>query len=223
MGHDGERPGTPPETSASQADAAKQDEAQMVRAPAQGAALSPDLVESLRGSRVDVTRVLVEVTHKLQIANPTELLAVQDKIMKQTLEFEAGRLRLAEQGTDLAIRFRKQDPDEIEKRRNNRVRRSIKYALLLAVPGGVGGAIYCAAKGGPITTAGLLLTLVGLIVVLLGPLASGESLSATDVVRMVGAVKGLMPWNQQEGPASKPNGDQGDEDPSRRPGKKRRR
>jgi hypothetical protein len=97
------------------------------------------------------------------------------------------------------------DPDEIEKRQNNAVRRGLKVLIgvlaLLAITGGLVGA----ALGGNLIVVALALLIGAVGVAMLGPLASGESVSAADVVQIIEATGNLMPKSGAKPPETNGN------------------
>lgn len=73
---------------------------------------------------------------------------------------------------------------------------------------GLGGGLFMGALGGNIVTVGLLLAVGAVSIAMLGPLASGESLSSNDVVRMIRAARGLFAQDTESEEASPPQKDQ---------------
>src|SRR5207253_391678 len=108
------------------------------------------------------------------------------------------------------IEAKLKDPDEVEKRRNNGVRRNLKlligFIALLVIGGGIAGALL----KGPIIVVSLLLLIGAVSIAMLGPLASGESVTASDVAQILNAAGNLLPRRTQQG------------QPQQQQGKKRR-
>src|SRR6266516_823762 len=80
----------------------------------------------------------------------------------------------------------------IEKRQNNRTRRYLKFIIASGAIGGFGCAMLCVILQTSIVLAGMFATGAALSLAMLGPLASGESVSSNDVVQIVNAIRGMM-------------------------------
>lgn len=115
-------------------------------------------------------------------------------------KFEQKRLQAFRDKVQAVIDAKTRDPDEIEKRQNNAVRRGLKVLIgvlaLLAITGGLVGA----ALGGNLIVVALALLIGAVGVAMMGPLASGESVSAADVVQIIEATGNLMPKGAKPSP-----------------------
>lgn len=163
-----------------------------------GMALPPETVEALRqgGQQIDVNVLLVQVVKNTH--DPQEVVRATEQMLKLTRDFESQRVDDFKKRADAMIDVKLRDPDECEKRANNRVRRYLKVLIALLGVGQVGGGFACALVGAGIVATGLLLLGGIFCVALLGMLASGESISSNDVVKVLGAVRGLNGGSQEQ-------------------------
>jgi hypothetical protein len=150
-----------------------------------------DAMRAEQNSQVNVNVLLVTVVEKSQSVDET--LRATEQVMKFAREFENQRLEIFKARAEAIIDVKRRDPDEIEKRRNNRTRRHLKYGLTVCGMGALAGGVAIALAGGSFVAAALLFVVGGSILPMLGPLASGESVSSNDVVRIVNAVSNLLP------------------------------
>lgn len=152
-------------------------------------ALPLEIVEALRNegvAQININILLQQVTQNA--ANPETALQHAEAVMELSRKYEEHRISAFRERTQAVIDVKKRDPDEVEKRLNNRIRRVLKWAIAACAITGIGGAVLSAAAGGGIVLTGLL-ALVGVVsIVMSGPLASGESISSSDAIRMVRAV-----------------------------------
>lgn len=161
--------------------------------PPAGGVILPEILEVLRqegASQIDINVLLVNIVQK--VANPEEIIARSREMLAVAEVYEASRLRAFQARAEAVIDVKNRDPDEIEKRRNNRVRRVLKGVVAGCALGGIGGVIASIYFGGSIVITSLLASVTAISIAMLGPLASGESVSPSDVVRMVSALKGLV-------------------------------
>lgn len=154
-----------------------------------GQVLAPEIVEAVRGEtggQININILLQQVTEKEE--SPDRALKHADALIKLSERYEEHRLKTFQARTRAIMEAKANDPDEIEKRSNNRVRRQLKAVIAGCAVAGVVGAISSAVVGAPIVITGLLGVFGVVSVAMLGPLASGESISSNDVVRMVNAI-----------------------------------
>lgn len=152
-------------------------------------ALVPEVVEIVRQEQaqaIDVNVFLHNLPQDSQVG-----LAYFKEALEISKAFEEHRVDIFKQRTEAIIKYKGADPDEIEKRKNNSVRRVMR----LTIAGVTVGAPICAvlvmlsigisALTAPIIV--LFLAIGGLSLSMMGPLASGESISSNDVVRLLNA------------------------------------
>lgn len=153
--------------------------------------VAAEVIRSEQGSQVNINVLLVQLTQRATTSEET--LASAERAFELARKFEHQRLEDFKARTDAVIEIKNKDPDEVEKRANNRTRRHLKYGLASCALGGLSGGLALALAGGSIVPCGLLLGVGAMSVALLGPLASGESVSSNDVVRIVQSLRSLFP------------------------------
>jgi len=140
-------------------------------------------VRSAQSAQVNVNILMVNLVQKSK--SPAETMEMYERMLEVTKKFEHQRVEDFKARSAAIIDAKLKDPDEIDKRESNRTRRHLKYLLgvcaLLGLVGGAGLAI----AGGSIVGIGLLLSIGGVSAAMIGPLASGESVSSNDVVRII--------------------------------------
>ena len=159
----------------------------------EGPALLPEIVEVLRregGGQVNINILLQQVAEKTE--SPELALKHFDEAIKLSEKYEDHRLRTFRALTEAIIETKANDPDEIEKRSNNRIRRWLKAVIAGSAVVGIAGTLLSVVSGGSIVVTGLLAAVGVVALAMLGPLASGESVSSNDVVRMVTAVGDVL-------------------------------
>jgi len=153
----------------------------------------PELIEALRqeGSHVDVNVLLVNIVNKT--SDPGATIANAEKMLGLAQRYEEARVENFKRMADAIIDVKNRDPDELEKRRNNRMRRCLKGIVggcaVMGLLGGIAGIL----AGGNIVVVGALLTGGCIALGMAGPLATGESMSSNDVVRIVNAMRVMLP------------------------------
>ena len=168
-----------------------------------GLALAPEIVEALKGEGAAQININILLRHVIERAESPERLQQQvQALIALHAEFEAQRLKAFKARTQAIIDAKSRDPDEIEKRSNNLVRRQLKRAIAVCAIGGNLGALFSVASGGPIVLTGSLAVVGVVCIAMLGPLASGESISSNDVVRMVTALGNVVGKNRTPGSGS---------------------
>lgn len=155
---------------------------------------SQDVVvaEALRqeGSQVDFNVLLVQLVNKTE--DPNAIVLNSEKMLAITQRYEETRVENFRRMANAIIDVKNRDPDELEKRRNNRMRRCLKGIVGGCSLVGLGGGIAGILAGGNVIAIGALLTAGCIALAMAGPLATGESMSSSDVVRIVGAMR-LVP------------------------------
>ena len=165
--------------------------------------LTPEIVEAIKQERsqIDVNILLIQVVNKSE--DPDKMIASSKQILELTQQYEDQRLKNFKERANAIIDIRTRDPDEVEKRKNNSVRRILKLVLAASIVLGGVGAVFAVVKEANILLAGILAVIAGLGIAVSAPLASGESISSNDVVRIFGAVKGLFGTPPQQVPPAK--------------------
>lgn len=151
--------------------------------------------------RIDVNILLVNIERKA--ASPDKFIAEAKKLLALTREFERDRLKGFKEAADAVIDVKARDPDEIEKRASNRARRYLKLFIALICFLCVLGSGLAIASEADLVISGMLVALAALSMAMLGPLASGESISSTDVVRIMNAIQGMMPKREPRSDSGK--------------------
>lgn len=180
----------------------KDGEKQTGLVPANVEVLTAEVVEAAKaiGGQIQINVLLQQVAAR---APSTDDLVKQSKALIELAEQDAqARVRIFKETAAAVIDAKRNDPDEIDKRRHNGLRRGLKMVLAGATILALGGGIAAVIGGGSVVLAGLLLVIGAVGLAMLGPLASGESMSTNDVVQLVNAVKGLMPGIKRDEPPS---------------------
>ena len=170
------------------------DDAALTRVKEQlkGMSVPDEILEVLQGSTsgIDVNVLLVTIVQK---APPDQFAEEARQILALTQEYEKFRLDNFKARADAVIDVKTRDPDDIEKRANNQARRALKYAIAVIGLAGSAGAVAGVALESGIVIVGLMLSIAIISLATLPLLASGESISANDVVRIVRAVGRIAP------------------------------
>lgn len=149
---------------------------------------------------VDPNYIIANAIAKAKTPEQTIMLARE--AMKVSAEYEEMRTQLFERRTNAIVEYKRKDPEEIEKRKSNSVRRFIKICVSSAMLMGVVTTLVSMILGGltPSCVAVSIL-LIGFSIFALaqsGPMASGESVSSNDIVRIIKAFTGFVKSTQQE-------------------------
>jgi hypothetical protein len=162
-----------------------------------GAHLVPEVLEAIQREegRIDVNVILVQLVQKSQ--DPEAFVEKAERVLAVTQRFEEQRVENFKQMAKAVIEVKAADPDEIDKRRNNRTRRTLKLTVAGVMASSVVGAITSALMGGEILLTGLFVIVGTLALAMAGPLATGESMSSTDVVRIVTALTKAIPGQKE--------------------------
>lgn len=174
--------------------------------------LIPQLVDAFRkeGAPVDINVLLVQVIQKTH--DPEEAVEKSRQIMTMVKDIEKQRVENFSNMAQAVIEVKLRDPDEIEKRRNNKMRRILKGLVGVCAIGGLGGGIAGVAMGASLIVTSLLVAAGALALAMSGPLAAGESISSNDVVRILNSLRWMRPTEDEE-----------DDEQEQRPPAKRRR
>lgn len=157
------------------------------------------VVEAIRQEKqgqINVNILIQQVSEKSN--NPEEIITQTERVLELAEKWEARRVQAFRDRVDAIVEAKTKDPDEIQKRQSNKVRRGLKVLLGFIAPTAILGGIAVAAIGGNIIVVALLLLIGVVTVAMLGPLASGESVSASDVVQIIQAAGNLVPKKQQQ-------------------------
>lgn len=160
-----------------------------------------EVVDAIRqqdkAGQININILIQRVTEKAH--NPTEIVEQTERALAAAEKWEQKRLQIFRDQVAAVIEAKTNDPDEVEKRQNNRIRRWLKALIGLVAVFAVGGGVWVASLGGSIVVATLLL-LVGVVsIAMLGPLASGESVSAADMVQIILATRKMVPTLDNDG------------------------
>jgi len=148
----------------------------------------PEVVAAVEHNRpvININILLAQVSQKGGTSK--EILDDSERALMLAQKYEDHNLAVFKARSQAIIDFKLRDPDEIDKRANNQTRRILKYALATGGVGGLGGLITGALMAAPVVVTGLSGIIGVLCLGALAPLASGESVSSTDVVRIVDAL-----------------------------------
>ena len=155
--------------------------------------LAPEIVEALKiegDAQININILIRQVAEKTK--NSEEALQHVEAVIELSKKYEDHRLDTFRARTQAIIDAKENDPDEIEKRLNNRTRRLLKGVIAVCALAGIAGALVSAIVGGGIVITGLLAAFASVSIAMSGPLASGESISSSDVVRMVQALGNVI-------------------------------
>lgn len=158
----------------------------------------PEIAEAIRQEKgqIDVNILLRIVGDN--VSDPESAIKYSQEILEVAEQYENHRLRTWQQRAEAVIDVKNRDPDEIEKRQNNKVRRGLKITVASCAALGVVGAVTCAVMEVGIVVTGVLATIGAISLAMVGPLASGESVSSSDAVRVIEAVKGVFSSGSEE-------------------------
>lgn len=163
--------------------------------------LVPEVIEAIREERVggiNINILLQRVTE--QHEDPDAVIVRTEKMLALAEKYEQSRLKAFTDRANAIIDVKTRDPDEIEKRQNNRARRCLKYAVAGTALTMLGAAVFSVWIGAGIVITGLFGCAGALGLAMMAPMATGESVSSTDVVRIVNAIRGAAEA-QEEQPA----------------------
>jgi hypothetical protein len=160
-----------------------------------------EVIEAMRSQGVDVNVLILNLVNRTTTG--AEARESAREALELAKEFENFQLEAFKQRASAIIDAKTRDPDEIDKRASNANRRQLKLAIAVLGLGGLAGAGAVIYVGGGVAL-GLLLAAIGAVAVAsLAILASGESLSANDVVKMINAV-GRANRREPPPPSSRP-------------------
>ncbi len=133
-----------------------------------GSALAPEIVEVLRGAsggQININILLQQVTEKED--SPDRALEHADALITLSERYEEHRLKTFKARTEAIIKAKVDDPDEIEKRSNNFVRRCLKIVMAGCAITCLLGALVSVLAGGSIVVTGLLAVIGGVSIAML--------------------------------------------------------
>jgi hypothetical protein len=159
----------------------------------------PELLETIRqeGAHVDINVLLVQLGKRGD--DPGEFVVNAEKILEVAQKYEDRRVENFKRMAHAIIEVKLRDPDEVEKRRNNGMRRFLKGVIGGCAVVGLGGGIAALPLGASIVTIGALLSVGVLALAMCGPLATGESMSSNDVVRIMNAMRTMFSGRREDG------------------------
>jgi hypothetical protein len=189
----------------------KPDSESVSLAKSTGDLIVPELLQAVKqeGAHVDVNFLLVQVIQKTP--DPGEMVERTKEMMALAQNYEQQRVENFRTMADAIIDVKQRDPDEQEKRRNNRMRRCLKGVVGGCAVTCLGGGILGVATSANIVLTALLVAAGAIALAMSGPLAAGESISPNDVVRIVGALRWMKPGRYEPG-----SDEEGEEEPPKR-------
>lgn len=136
---------------------------------------------------INVNQVFVQVTqHEEDPDRWAEQMKTSLQVMK---DYEKANIEITRERLNVLREAKEQDPDGIDKRSNNQTRRGLKWVIAaMAIMCLALGVAFCY-FGQPDNVISLVLGIGAMLGVGLLVLASGESISADDVVRVIQAVR----------------------------------
>lgn len=140
--------------------------------------------------RIDVNVLLVQLVHKSR--DHDEFLHTAEKVLSVAESFERHRVENFKRAASAVIEVKRSDPDEIDRRLNERIRRILKLTVGTVMLASTGGALFNAMTGGSLILSGLWVIMGSLALGIVGPLATGGPIGAADVVRIVAALRGAL-------------------------------
>jgi hypothetical protein len=147
--------------------------------------IPPELLKEAR-SRVDPNVFIVQLGPRI---DPHEMVSVTKAMLNVFQEDEERSLRNYIARSNAVTENKLKDPDEIEKRKTNGNRRLLRCVVALLACVMLGGGLAYSMLHGTVVLAGLMLTIGGMALCATALLASGESVTTTDLVRIANAFK----------------------------------
>jgi hypothetical protein len=129
--------------------------------------------------------------------DPEVLMLDAERRIKLAVAFEEARRQSFLRTADALLAIKSRDPDEIEKRKNNRMERFLKGVIGGSVVLGLGGGLASILLGSNIMVIGILLIAGCLGLAMAGPLASGRPISSGDVIEIVRALRSVSTVPEQ--------------------------
>ena len=159
----------------------------------------PEVVEALKQEQVGQININILLAQVSQKADSTEKFIEQaEQLIRVAERYEEHRVTAFKSRAEAIIDIKTRDPDEVDKRRSNECRRALKWIISGCAIVGLIGTVVCAVSLGNVLVTGALLIITVIALAMLGPLASGESISSNDVVRIVTAARGLLATSPSE-------------------------
>ncbi|NVJ05236.1 hypothetical protein HUW63_08295 [Myxococcus sp. AM001] len=152
-----------------------------------------DVLPSLGPSReqvVDANPIIESFTR--QAIDPEHLLDLTEKALAMVQKNEAERLKNYATYVQTVIAAKQNDPDEVDKRDNNKFRRGQKALVGTCGAFTLIGAIVCAALSAPFVLTSALMAIGLLLLVITTITSSGAELSTGDVVKLMNATRRML-------------------------------
>lgn len=163
-----------------------------------------EVVEAIKqdkSGQINVNILIQQASEKTR--NSAEMLEATEKALAIAEKWDRQRIQSFRERVEAVIDAKMRDPDEVEKRKANKVRRGLKIlmgGLAIAV---LGAGIVSLVLGKSLVIVTLLLLIGAVAVAMIGPLASGESVSANDVVQIISSMGKLIPLSKQDNDGGK--------------------
>lgn len=154
--------------------------------------VTAEFIKVLREQNPDIN-VNLALTQIHNNPSPSEIITVARELSEINTNTEERRLVNMKKRFDLMVEYRTNDPDEIEKRANNKVRRWLKHTIPLGSFASIVASVGVLLANASALPVALVLAcggVVGLIASI--PLASGESVSSGDLERIFSALAGSV-------------------------------
>ena len=167
------------------------DQAALIKTDDEAKQLAPELVRlALReGMTINVNVLIERVTQKVE--DPKEAMALYREALGLAREWEGHALDTLKKRADVVIDFEERNPKEIEARKESAVRRLLKMTTAACALVGLGGGVICVVQNAPLPVTLTVLAIGVVGAVMLGPLATDQAISVTDVVQAAKATLNL--------------------------------
>lgn len=170
-----------------------------VNKPSAGALVVREVLDAVaqdKSGQINVNILIQQATEKAHTSS--EIITTTEQAIELARKHDEARIESFKARVEAIIDAKTRDPDEIQKRKNNGVRRCLKLMIGGIAIVAISGGITVAAVGGGIVVATLLLLTGVVSVAMMGPLASGESVSASDVVQILQGMGNLVTNNKED-------------------------
>lgn len=152
-----------------------------------------DVLPSVGPSReqvVDANPIIESITR--QAIDPEHLLELTEKALALVQKNEAERLKNYATYVQTVIAAKQSDPDEVDKRENNKFRRGQKALVATSGAFAIIGAVVCAALASSYVLTSALMVIGLLLLVITAITSSGSEISTGDVVRLMNATRRML-------------------------------
>lgn len=127
------------------------------------------------------------IINMIQRVDPEDITRTVEHTLQSIGNYNHNQFEEEKERAEFTLDLKKRDPDEIEKRKNNATRRALKWFIALCSGLSIVGSVGAAFAGS--TVASTMLGALGVVCISsLAPLAAGESMSASDIIRIIKAV-----------------------------------